>query len=374
MLNLILTLFHYLAITRYHSLLYSQFTYALLTLTTFAVTQGFEISADSPLKQRRLEDEAEYDEEAAEEAINTAVAGYSVKFQGCHWTNTWNSDYDGDADSAPVITERYVRYRLCPADTCNSYKAGGCSNNYGDYFMDMNTYVAQEWQYHENMKASYCESVEAACEDAQEYDENYVCDYPDYCAENEDGDDEIDIADYLACAQLDLNNDDETAYYLGPACSDQGGSITMRVFTDEDCSTLSSTSFYALMGYDLDYYKNSITSYKCMSCKEAVAEDAEDGDEEDADEVIEMCETLYQSSGKCEQSGVLSGDQTFCSYIDTIKILRSDGSYDLNVLNEGSKVAGAFVGIFVSISALLSAYVYYLKEHWSQKKINLNQQ
>jgi len=241
--------------------------------------------------------------------------------------------------------------------------------------MDMNTYVAEEWQYHQNMKKPYCESLEQACKYAREADADYVCDYPDYCANNDNGNGEIDIKDYLTCGKLkNANNNDGVAYYLGPACSNQGGSITMRVFTDETCSVLSSTSFYSLMGYELDYYKNSVTSYKCMSCAESVAEDAEDADNADGDSVVEMCENLYQSSGKCEESGVLSSDQTFCSYIDTIKILRSDGSYDLSVLNEGSAVAGAFVGLFITTSALLSAYVYYLKDHWKNKQAALSQQ
>jgi hypothetical protein len=95
------------------------------------------IKADSPLgmkllsQARNLADQQAFD--------NTWVSGYSLKFEGCHHISQWNDEAEGEED-VRIATKRLVRFRLCPSEFCDS--GSGCSNGYGDYIIDMNTYLA----------------------------------------------------------------------------------------------------------------------------------------------------------------------------------------------------------------------------------------
>ena len=60
------------------------------------------------------------------------VAGYAVKFQGCHRVKQWNGNAEENED-LKIATKRLVRFRLCPSTSCSSNKAAGCSKAFGDY-------------------------------------------------------------------------------------------------------------------------------------------------------------------------------------------------------------------------------------------------
>ena len=72
------------------------------------------------------------------------VANYSLKFQGCHEITQWNGEADGE-DDVRVSTKRLVRFRLCPSDSCQDESSAGCNSGYGDYVMDMNTFLGRSW-------------------------------------------------------------------------------------------------------------------------------------------------------------------------------------------------------------------------------------
>jgi hypothetical protein len=266
------------------------------------------------------------------------LSTYAVKFQGCHWQSVWNPSWTSKTYVSPVVTQRMMRYKLCPTSECRDNKASGCSSsNSGEYFMDFNTYVASEYQYHQEQKTATCSAAAAACA------EGGTCSLPSYCntdvALDVNGIAKIDIANYLTCSQLAIDNTNgnykytvtydeygvESKLFLGPQCYLQGGSITMGLFSDDTCSVESSLDFKTIFGYALEYStggkSNSLNSYKCMSCSESVAEVSNDNDVADSDVINEFCETLYAASGKCEKTGTLSSDQTFCSYIDGISKL-----------------------------------------------------
>ena len=76
-----------------------------------------------------------------------------------------------------------------------------------------------------------------------------------------------------------------------------------------------------------------------------------------------LCSSLYLVSGKCESKSVLSQDTSFCSYIDAIKILRNDGSFDVSMLEGGSIAAGVCVGIFTAAAVGLTGFAVYLKKY-----------
>merc|ERR1712048_610806 len=101
--------------------------------------------------------------EEAEEAEELAwLEDYSLKFQGCHHVYQWNPEVDEDED-VRLYTKRLIRFRMCPADTCSVSDAAGCSKDYGDYIVDMQTYVANYFESSKRNLEEKCNNFEESC-------------------------------------------------------------------------------------------------------------------------------------------------------------------------------------------------------------------
>jgi hypothetical protein len=297
----------------------------------------------------------------------TWVAGFSLKFQGCHNIKQWNADVDGD-DDVRVMTKRLVRFRLCPTSSCSETVAGGCKSGYGDYIIDMNTYV---YAYYEAKKDN-CENYLAntcGCDDDADCEYNCFSEAGMYmCIDNDEGG--VSAEDYLECAQLADNEN----YYVGPYCADQGGVIRLGMFTDDTCTeSAEGVTFESITGYQLPYESQSIVGAECMSCAEMADGDNGDADE-DADGTSEMCEAIYVESGKCEEnlpSGTTDDPvNTGCNYMAGIKIARSDGII-MGGQYKKSPAATAFIVIFALLFCTIAFYVWYLRRRLGVKKTSL---
>jgi len=185
------------------------------------------VKADSPLgsklisSARRLENDDEID--------MSWVVDYSIKFQGCHHVSQWNDDAE-DNDQVRIQTKRLIRFRLCPVDSCTLSSSSGCSSGYGDYIIDMSTFLQLYFEAVEEQNQYMCEYTQNTvcyyCEN-QEYGDDYtqdMCLYDcyvkqgvaDICAENNPYDnnnnnnnnnnqDQFQLKDYIACKEADLN-------------------------------------------------------------------------------------------------------------------------------------------------------------------------
>jgi len=364
------------------------------------IEHGGDIGADSTMgmsilsKARRVEQDAEED--------FTWIAGYSLKFQGCHHVTQWNEEADGE-DDVRLQTKRLVRFRLCPIDDCAAESGGGCNSGYGDYIIDMNTFIEAYMENKNDVEEYTCEYTKdnvCDCEDSDDKGDDFdrdQCEYNcyadnglDYCIEEEDDDavDELDVEEYMECANFDVPEDEngrrleednqEDEYYLGPYCAEQGGKIYLGMFTDDTCTTFADEYggkelYSTLVGQTLPYSSSSLIGTDCFTCLEPKeADEQNDADVEDEDEVKEFCVELYETSGKCEYKlGSGSPNNNACTYMKGIKITRKNGVIISGVANK-NKVASAFIGIFAVSFILLGAYVYYLKTKLDRAKINLS--
>jgi len=366
------------------------------------------VKADSPLglsllsKARRLEEDDEID--------FTWVSNFSIKFQGCHHISQWNDEADGEED-VRIETKRLIRFRLCPTNECSPDKAGGCDSDYGDYVIDMNTFLESYYEALENYNQYRCEytaQVLCDCEDGDDKGDDFdgeLCEYDcyveygieDICSdrnpyeeeEEEEEEEEFNVAEYVECQQAKFENNDERRrldeeeeieYFIGPYCAEQGGAIFMGLFTDDTCTSFAdnyggANTYSYLAGSSLPYSTESLISMDCISCKEPEDFNNDGNDAQDEDEVIEMCEQIYEGAGKCEQgleaTGYLSSaNNNACNYIAGIKVVRKDGIIT-QVGSKANKTASIFIGIFVVAFVLLAAYVYYLKTKLDRASINL---
>jgi len=362
-------------------------------LSSLSGAFGMSIPADSEIgtnvlsKARRLDEEVDI----------TWVAGYDIKFNGCHTVAQWNNDEDDGEDDVRVQTKRLVRFRLCPAGYCSDDSAYGCKEGYGDYVVDMDTFVEsflENKQEYLNQKCeTFVENGGCYCEDNgdDQFDEEqcmntcYSSNGMNYCIEDED---ELNVNEYAACAEYDppeANNyynrkleEEEVAYFLGPYCAEQGGSIHLGLFTEETCTNFADsdggrTTFESISnGQAMPYSAYSSTSLVDSNCWSCERKDEENGYYNAYKELNEMCETLYPTSAKCEEHlSVDYPNENACNYLEGIKMVRSSG-----VIYSGSssknKVASAFIGIFAVSFILLGAYVYYLKSKLDRGRINLS--
>jgi hypothetical protein len=364
-----------------------------------------DIKADSPLGAKLLSHARRLDQ--AEEEDITWVVGYSIKFQGCHHISQWNDEADGE-DDVRIMTKRLVRFRLCPTTDCSAANAGGCDSAYGEYIIDMNTYLEAYVNALENYNEWRCEYIAAMvcdCEDGDDKGDDFDADLCEWdcfvengveeiCAENnpyeEDGENEAEEAfqleEYMECARWEVDNGrrkldqaEEVEYYMGPYCAESGGTIFLGIFTDDSCSTFADEYggkelYKTVTGTDLPYGEASVLDMECFSCKEPADINNDGNDAEDEDEVIEMCEQLYTQAGKCETNLATGGtlNTNACTYMEGIKIVRSNGTITKSS-SKANKTASIFIGIFVVAFVLLAAYVYYLKTKLDRASINLSE-
>ena len=339
---------------------------AVAVLSRAAATPSNGIRASSPLGRSLLQHARALDQE-----VDYGFIGeYSIKFQGCHHVSQWNADVD-DEDDVRIKTKRLVRFRLCPSDSCNSQKSTGCTSKYGDYVVDLNTFVGYYLQAIQDDKEYICQDTATECNDScnNGNDANCVqsC-YEDfgmtYCLEDEDdANDAFDPANYAACTQYDFGGGgrrrlDQVEYYVGPYCAAQGGEIHMGLFTDDTCTTYAQNgeaTFYSYAGFELPYSGDSLVSTRCMSCSRS------DQDGDGQEDVSEVCQSIYGVSGKCEtKMSVDYPNESACTYIEGIKIIREDGVIRTSATRK-SKAAAVCIGLFLTAAVLLAGYVYYLR-------------
>lgn len=351
---------------------------------------------------RRLENA----EEEEWDGNNDWVAGYSVKFQGCVNIKQWNDEAD-DEEDVKIQTKSLVRFRMCPSDTCSATKAAGCTSGYGDYVIDMATFMEAHIEAVRQIDEVECENfvnAQCNCEDDDDKDDGFDRDYCEYdcyndaemyqCIErnpyndDEQDEDQFEIEDYMECKEIEVPQDErrrledngeeeEVQYFVGPYCGSQGGEIFLGLFTDDTCTEMAEeVTFKSLMGYDLPYSDpTSLVSAKCISCIEPVRdEEQNDGDQADEDNILESCENLYMGAGKCESklpSGmVYEINENACTYMEGIRIVRNDGFIDVSAARP-SPVATAFIVVAAMAFAAMGFYVWYLRTRLGVKQNTL---
>lgn len=348
-----------------------------------------------------------------EEAYEVDISGYSVKFEKCQFVKAYDDELAEDQDSETVLaTKRFVIFRLCPDGSCSS-----CNYNFGEYLIDLETYLESTVQYQQEIQEEMCQACQECgnWDDQQQADENnnnqdggrrlqnnnvYVdCDSCyDECMKIENMEDNgyIDATDFLDCQMIyDPEDDGKDALYAGPMCAGKGSKIKIGVFTDEECNLLDSSKDVDDYLMDNDGYQMKLshallkTVYaedSCVSCLVPQEEDENqdnnnnngDGEEQEP-EVLEMCENLYQAAAKCEKvygfddgyanydgyENQLAQEEVVCDFIDSIKA----GSYDedgeivvngsAGVIGGGTKTTGGqklALVIFILGTVALAAY------------------
>eukprot|EP00522_Entomoneis_paludosa_P010215 CAMPEP_0172439472 /NCGR_PEP_ID=MMETSP1065-20121228/452_1 /TAXON_ID=265537 /ORGANISM="Amphiprora paludosa, Strain CCMP125" /LENGTH=410 /DNA_ID=CAMNT_0013188159 /DNA_START=279 /DNA_END=1511 /DNA_ORIENTATION=- len=302
------------------------------------------------------------------------ISGYSVKFEKCQFVKSYNDELAEDEDAGTVLgTTRFAIFRLCPGNACDS-----CNENYGEYLLDLETYLELSTEYYTEYQNEQCETCNQFCEDEQyEYNQQqnnqerrlnddaeqkpddldcYKC--VEECAkiENMEENGFVDATEFLACEKIyDDGDNGGLAYYAAPVCAQEGSKIKIGVFSDQYCQEYE-------QGLNVEDYLDQDDNGNskqlshailkktydntCISCLEPQeADDNNDGnDAEDADEVTEFCENLYNYAGKCEYNHGFEGyyqadgyynqmaqEDVVCGYINSLKAGTYDETGEINI-------------------------------------------
>jgi len=320
----------------------------------------------------------EEQQNAEQEVYEVDISSYSVKFQKCQFVKSYDDNLAMNEDSQSVLaTKRFVVFRLCPNHSCSS-----CSSGYGEYMIDLETYLYATMQYQQQMMERICNACaqcgsntddQAAQEEVQQenqgeqlegeqggvqggrqlqdYGVDVNCNtcYSDCMKfENMESQGKVDASNFIECVLIYSGEDDsKTSLYAGPMCASSGSKINIGVFTDENCYINDSTK--TVDDYLVDRNGNAqqlshlllkpvYASDSCISCAATQNQEQNvDGNNQESG-VLEMCGKLYDASAKCEQThgfdrgyASLSGygnqkanEEVVCDFIESIAI----GSYD----------------------------------------------
>lgn len=252
------------------------------------------------------------------------LSKYSLHFEKCSTVKHYNvnsKNYD-------VLTaKRYVIFRLCPNHAC-----GSCDEKYGEYIIDMETYVDTMLQLKYEKQQEYCNTCDTCNTQAAQADNNMGAAYDDQTGQqvnqydacsnidldscyseclniaNMEDNGYVDAADYVGCVKVYENQNKGVAYWAGATCNEGGSHIKIGLFTDEYCTIQDESASPELYmknnkGYNvrLSYHllKHVSVNGNSNGC---VASCADYGNGNSYGETIEACETLYQSAAKCESS------------------------------------------------------------------------
>lgn len=288
------------------------------------------------------------------------LPAYSMKVNGCSHITTWNGDADEDND-VKLKTKRLLRFRLCPSEDCNDDSSFGCSDNYGDYIVDLDIFLANYLEWLQDDLYSKCEEYawkKCNCYDDGNKDDGfnqYQCEfqcwykngksecYVDYTQDDDAGGFQLD--NYMQCSKWyppgykrRLEEEDEAVeyyqeeeddddgyveisnnryYYLGPHCQDSSN-VYMGMFLDDTCSQPAdsyggSKGYKYLTGNDLPYSggNNLLVQKSCLGCYSADANGYQSS---------MMCQGAYLSAAKCEVNLEVtnSKSESGCNFINGV--------------------------------------------------------
>lgn len=298
--------------------------------------KGAKATANSQIRKLDEQDEQEVD-----------ITGYSLKFEKCQFVKQYDDEAAEDEDMGTVLaTKRFIIFRLCPNGACST-----CNYGFGEYIVDMDTYLESTVEYMQEQQEDYCQACDECGQDEEEEEEEEEGDEDedrrrklsrrrklavdcdtcyDECQniENMEENGYLDASEYTECQNIYEDEDTGVVYYAGAMCASSGTKIKIGLFTDEYCSVQdeSGLNIESLLQDDNDDGVTMQLSYHLL--KKVVAEDEcvadclqvdenedenDDGEEKEA-ETAEVCQQLYEAAGKCESSNGFDNGIDYSNY------------------------------------------------------------
>jgi hypothetical protein len=271
--------------------------------------------------------------ELADVTAELNLTQYALKYVGCQSIKSFSDDLAEDKGSNSVLAlNKFVIFRFCESSLCSSYSKYGCSQDYGEYLIDLETYLGIMATYHYARYDEYCatciscmkgannlwiENGSNATDDATNatddaYSGNathaaFTCEYYDAChnyksACSRYGKSTTQYEDYFTCSQFKVGNN---IGYLGPHCTSDGKTISIGIFDDENCVNYIGDIVDLQQFTGMTFDKQGMALYddgKCISCLERDEFSLySDSSSTGGEGVYELCSVLFEVGGKCNR-------------------------------------------------------------------------
>ena len=261
------------------------------------------------------------------------LSQYALKYVGCQNIKSFSDDLAEDSSATSVLAlSKFVIFRFCQADLCSSYSKYGCSENYGEYLIDLETYLLTMAEYHYSRYKQYCTTCMSCMsgqsrwlDDVNTTDDSILnetvsstndtattdttttisCDYDSACENYKAAcsnfkNSSITYENYFTCTAFSVANN---VAYLGPHCSKDGKTIQIGIFNDADCAEYIGDVVNLQTFTGMTFNSNGLSFYdngNCISCVDKDVYDLyEDGSTGDG--VYDLCTALYDTGGKCNR-------------------------------------------------------------------------
>ena len=249
---------------------------------------------------------------------------------------------------------------------------------------------------------NYCQSCEESCAAADDAVNNRRLIDCDSCykecqnIENMEENGYAEASEYTQCGKVYENDNTGVIYYAGAVCAKSGSRIKVGLFTDENCENFDETATTNIDKYlkNNDGY-NIRLSYHVLKetfpngqCVASCLQEDEDGNGDV--ETAEVCQNLYEGSGKCENSHGFVGmdysnsdyyavqqanEDAVCNFVANIQAGHYAESGEVVVTGGMQKVNGSprttgtqnfFLSFFIMGSVGLAAYAALLHQKITQ--------
>jgi len=338
-----------------------------------------------------------------EEESLTFLNNYSLKLLSCIQGEQIVNYESGEAEPSTVV------FRLCPANTCDVNSEMGCDSGFGDYAVGITTFLEayMESQEDNDNQDGYSNSLLAYNSYGQEFDASEYLECAQYEVEEEANQDynyyqyNNNNGQQYENQQYNNNNNYQGGYqngqqqqqqqqqngqynnyngnynnngggrrerrqrrvqnnnynyyadvdiYIGPGCSEDGKSIGLNLFMDDECSYDASGINFADLAYGWDSlpFSSNLISMNCKACY---------GPDEDYNyELSELCTETYSASvSSCEQNmttySYYGQKNNGCGYVESLVQAVYGNANDDDIYGDG---ASATTSLSESFMATLS--------------------
>jgi len=250
---------------------------------------------------------------------------YSIKLLSCIQGQQVVNYENGEMESSTVV------FRLCPSDSCDSSASiFGCDDGYGDYVVGIDTFLdAYMESQSDNNDDRYGNPMITYNQWGQEFDASEYLECSEYRQDDEEQQYYQQQQNYQGYYNGNgggnqnmyygnNNKDGDFNFFIGPGCSENGTSIALQMYMDDECTYSFEVEFsaFAPAWETLPFSDGGLVSMDCVSCYGA--------DNDNNMEVSEMCIQEFQSSvARCEES--METDNYYhysstggCDYVDSL--------------------------------------------------------
>jgi len=344
-----------LLVTHYSNMKLSSIALAFLTIGSatanpFAATSKNDAKAKYVAKLMRGAKETANSQlhrglDQNQEEYVVDISAYAVKFEQCQFVKTYSDELAEQEDYDTVLeTQRFVIFRLCPMENAygGTQTCSSCSYNFGEYLIDLDTYLESTVGYYQEEQEAMCQACEEACQNDDQQNQDgddggrrnlqdcSSCVDECYKIENMEAAGYIDATEFLECQMIyDPEDDGAEGLYAGPMCASSGTKIKIGVFKDEMCSIHDDSKEvdeYIVDGDGVQMklshalLKNTYATDQCISC---IVVEENNGRkleqtrqlDQNANQILDICENLYQDAAKCEKThGFDNGYSNYYGY------------------------------------------------------------